>query len=135
MNRKLSVFSKFGPFGVVSRSEVKNNLPVVRSLIREGFVKKVYKKGRVFYELTDQTLPMLDEFRNKLLAEARLNYHLSPRRRHFYGPLLDDVRFLDDSAPDAEDFRFLGDWRLQEPPLPAQLELAQWRYYQARGLA
>ncbi|MDP2600213.1 MAG: hypothetical protein Q8P84_05705 [Deltaproteobacteria bacterium] len=134
MNPKLRLFSKFASFGVVARGEVKNDLPLVRGLIKERLLKKVYKKGCVFYELTEKALPLLEEYRHKLLAEARLQYHLYPRRRQFYGPLLEDVRFLDDAAPDAEDFRFLGDWRLQEPPLPAQLELSQWRFYHERGL-
>lgn len=130
----MNLFSKFAPFGVVDRAQVKNDLSVVRSLIKEGLVRKAYKRGKVFYELTEKSLPLLEDYRKKLLAEARLNYRLFPRRRQFYGPLLEDVRFLDDSVSDAKDFRFLGDWRLQESPLPTQLELSKWRFYRERGL-
>lgn len=134
INEKIKIFSKLTAFGVVSRSQVKNDLPLVRALMKEGLVKKAYKKGKVFYELTEQALPLLEDYRNKLLAEARLNYQLYPRRRRFYGSLLEDVRFLDDSKSEAEGFRFLGDWRLFETPLPAQLQLSQWRFYHEKGL-
>ena len=134
MNQKLRLFSKLASFGVVSRQEVKNDLPMVQSLMKEGYLKKAYKKRQVFYELTAKSLPLLEEYRHKLLAEARLNFHLFPRRRQFYGSLLEDVRFLDEWRLEAETFLFLGDWRLQEPPLPAQLKLSQWRFYHKKGL-
>jgi len=44
--------------------------------------------------------------------------------------LLDDVRFLDERHAVAEQFKFLGDWQLQRPVVPAQLELSKMRYYQ-----
>lgn len=135
MNYKLNVFAKFVAFGVVSRAEVKNNLPVVRALMKEGVVKKVYKKGKVFYELTEDAVPLLDVYRKMLLEQARLYYQLHPRRRPFYNALLEDVRFLDTSKADAQNFQFLGDWRLLEPPLLSQLQLAQWRFYQEMGFA
>ena len=103
--------------------------------MREGLVKKVYKKGKVFYELTEAALPLLDGYRKMLLEEAQLNYQLYPRRRSFYNALLEDVRFLDTFKPDAQNFQFLGDWRLHESPLPSQLQLAQWRFYQKENVA
>lgn len=135
MSEKLNIFAKFVAFGVVSRAEVKNNLPMVRTLTKEGVVKKVYKKGKVFYELTAKSVPLLDTYRKKLLQEADLNYQLHPRRHAFYGALLEDVRFLDTSKAEAKIFQFLSDWRLQEPPVLSQLQLAQWRFYQEMGLA
>lgn len=135
MNNQLNIFSKFVAFGVVTRAQVKNNLSQLSTLIRARLVKKVYKKGRVFYELTERAVPLLDNYRKKLLEEARLNYQLYPRRRPFYNALLEDVRFLNTSKADAHNFQFLGDWRLQEPPLLPQLQLAKWRLYQEMGLS
>lgn len=135
MNNKLDVFSKFTLFGVVGRDQVKNDLPVVQALVRDGVVRKAYKKGRVFYELTGQAVSLLEEYRHKLLAEVRLSSQLYPRRHSFYTALLEDVRFLDTSSPDARSFQFLGDWRLKETPLVSQLQLSQRRFYEKMGLA
>lgn len=107
---------------------------MVRALARDGVVRKACKKGRVFYELTEQAVSLLEGYRHKLLAEAQLNFQLYPRRYLFYTALLEDLRFLDTSNPDASSFQFLGDWRLKEPPLVSQLQLSQRRFYEKMGL-
>ena len=122
---KLNTFEKLVAFGVVARSNVKNDLSSVRTLMRQGLVEKVFKKGRVFYALTYKALPILDHVRLQLLEEAKLRAKLYPRRRLLYQALLEDVRFLDTSKEEAERFRFLGDWRLNVSPTKSQLQLSQ----------
>ena len=129
------LFAKLAKLGVVPREQVKNNLKEATALVRHGLLKKVYRKKRVFYELTEDSLPLLNHFRLKLLAEAKLRLGLYPRRKNFYQALLEDVRFLDTSKKEAEDFLFLGDWRLNMPPVVSQLKLSQLRLYQEEGLA
>jgi len=135
MNNKEKLLQKLSLFGVLSRDQVKNDLKTLASLARLKFLKKVYKKGRVFYELTEKALPALDCLRKKLLEEAKLKSHLNPRQRSFYKTLLEDVRFLDTSKEEASHFRFLGDWRLNQEPVLSQLQLAQFRFYQEKNLA
>ena len=125
---------KFAHFGVLSRGAVKNNLVEVRSLVRHRLLKKTYKKGRVFYELTERSLPVLDSVRVQLLEEAKLRRQLYPRRKSMYQALLEDVRFLDTSKKESQDFLFLGDWRLGYEPVVPQLKLSQLRFYQERNL-
>ena len=128
------LLKKFVLHGVLEREKVKNEMPVVRSFVRRGLSRKVYIKGRVFYELTEKALPMLDHFRLMLLNEAKLKNIVFPRRSHFYQALLEDVRFLDVADKEAKDFLFLGDWQLCREPVWSQLQLSQYRYYCDRGL-
>ena len=127
-------FYKFGKWGLLAAQEVRNHRPAVHALERAGHVQKVYKKGRVFYEVTKQGLSLLDLYRNQLVNEALFGKILHPRS-FFFQALLSDLRFLDINDPRAEKFLFLGDWRLTKKPVFSQLKLAQFRYYQARGLA
>ena len=129
------LFAKLAKLGVVPREQVKNNLKEATALVRHGLLKKVYRKKRVFYELTEDSRPLLNRFRLKLLEEARLRFSLCPRRKNFYRALLDDIRFLDTSKKEAKDFLFLGDWRLNMPPVSSQLKLSQFRLYQKEGIA
>ncbi len=129
-----NVIKKFSRFAVLSRADVKNELPAVSYLIRRGFVRKVYKNGRVFYELTEKALGPLEKVRLGLLAEAQLRKEICPRQRKFYKILLEDIRFLDTSDKEAKDFRFLGDWRLHMAPVESQLLLSKLRFYQRAGL-
>ncbi len=131
---KSNVFAKLTTSGVVARERVKNDLQPVGSLVRQQLLKKIYKKKRVFYELTEKSLPLLNHFRLQLLEEARLRFFLYPRRQEFYRALLEDVRFFDSSKEEAEEFCFLGDWRLNMPPTKSQLQLAQLRFYQDQGV-
>lgn len=128
---EINTWRRFSRHGVLHRDETKNNLLLVARWMRQGFVKKVFRKGEVFYELTEKALPLLDEVRNLLRHQAHLCSKLSPRSQ-FYKALLGDIRFLDDSKIESSDFLFLGDWRLVPPPNRYQLELSQLRYYQAR---
>ncbi len=96
-----------------------------------GFVQKAYKSGRLFYELTDKALPLLERQRIKLLEDARMQ-SLIDERSTFFRALLEDVRFLDEKSPEAEDYIFLGDWQLTRPVVLSQLELAKLRFYRNR---
>ncbi|MDO8519372.1 MAG: hypothetical protein Q7T11_04340 [Deltaproteobacteria bacterium] len=125
---------KFAHFGVLPRAAVKNNLQEVRALVRHRLLRKTYKKGRVFYELTEHSLLALNSVRVQLLEEAKLRRQLYPRRQSMYQALLEDVRFLDTSKKESRDFLFLGDWRLGYEPVVPQLKLSQLRYYQERNL-
>ncbi len=129
------ILSKSSEFGVVPRSMVKNELVALNRLIRQGLVRKVWKKGYVFYELTSASLPVLDILRCQKLQEAQLRALLYPQRQAFYRALLQDIRFLDITNSEANYFRFLGDWRLHSTPTHSQLALSQLRFYQQRGLA
>lgn len=135
MSQNKELFTKFVKTGVLPREQVKNQRAAVQALMRSHFVRKAHKKGHVFYELTENALPLLDHYRKQLLEDAQLQRALHPRRSAFYDALLTDLRFFDTTKPEAKQFQFLGDWRLTNPPLPAQLHLAQLRYYQAKGLA
>lgn len=119
--------------GVLHREQVKNYFSLVNRLIRSGYVKKVYKKRKVFYELTEQALPLLDCLRGKMLEEVRLRSMLG--KKSWYRSLLEDLRFLDEKKPEAKEFLFLGDWQLRRPVVPSQLELSKLRFYQKQGLA
>lgn len=133
-NNKLRLLLKMTPFGVVTRDQVKNDLSAIKGMVRNGLVKKAYKRGKVFYELTQKAIPLLNGVRLKLQEEAKLKSLLHPRKQDFYRALLDDVRFLDTRKSEAKDFLFLGDWRLHHPPVLAQLLLSQLRFYQKRGV-
>lgn len=132
--KKINLLEKLSVFGVAGRNMVKNDLEAIRALIRSGYVKKAYKKGGVFYELTEDALPLLDARRKILQQLAELKCRLYPRRQSFYRALLEDVRFLDPAKKEANKFLFLGDWQLNRPPVKAQLLLAQHRFYLNRGL-
>lgn len=96
-------------------------------------MQKVYRRGKVFYELTPQALPLLDCQRHVLLDQAKILAQVATRSP-LHRALVEDVRFVDETHPDARRFLFLGDWQLQRSVLPAQLALAKHRYYQSRGL-
>lgn len=124
----LKLLRTFAANGVVHRDEVKNSLSSLNGLVRAGYVEKVPRQGMVFYQLTAKSLPLLESLRKSFLEEARVLAQLS-RSRHGYKALVDDLRFLDENSEAARRFRFLGDWQLQRPVVPSQLELARLRYY------
>ncbi len=135
MKYKLTkLLAEFSRNGVLHREKVKNNLRDLQKLLRAGLVCKVYKRGRVFFELTERALPLLDLQRKKLVEEARMRA-LVEGRSPFYTSLLEDLRFFDEKKPMARDFLLLGDWQLLRPVVPSQLELAKFRYYQKEGLS
>lgn len=129
-----SLFNKMSHFGVLSRSAVKNDRGGLRYLLKNGVTRKVVRKGRVFYELTEKALPLLDDYRQVLLHKAALLNRLTPQAK-LYRALLEDLRFLDEKNPKAEEFRLLGDWHLIRPVVSSQLKLAQMRFYREQGLA
>lgn len=121
-------------FGVLPRSAVRNDLGDLRYLLKNGVVRKVVRKGRVFYELTEKALPLLDDYRQVLLHKAALLNRLTPHAK-LYRALLEDLRFLDEKNPKAEEFRLLGDWHLMRPVVSSQLKLSQMRFYREQELA
>lgn len=129
---KYNLFYKLSHFGALSRDVVKNDVSDLRYLLKNDFVQRVSKKGRVFYELTEKSLPLLEEYRQVLLHEAAFQNKLTPHAK-FYRALLGDVRFLDEKNPRAEKFQLLGDWHLTRPVVPSQLKLSQMRYYREQG--
>ncbi|MDO8493829.1 MAG: hypothetical protein Q7S68_00630 [Deltaproteobacteria bacterium] len=132
---RVNVFKRFAQFGAVAREKVKNDLKEVAYFVKLGFLKKAYKNRRVFYELTEKSLAVLDHLRLNLLEEAKLRLSLYPQRKKFYEALLNDVRFLDTTKDESKEFQFLGDWRLTMTPTKSQLRLSQFRFYQSQGLA
>ena len=127
------VMPLFAHHGVVHREAVKNSPTALRRLLRSGFVVKAYKKGKVYYELTDKALPLLELQRRKLVEEVEMRRLLEPKSL-LYSSLLGDLRFLDERRPEAKDFLFLGDWQLTRPVVPSQLELSKLRFYHREGL-
>lgn len=129
MNEEIfRLVSHFATYGVLHREGVKNNFPALHQLMKQRFVSKTYKNGRVFYELAPKALPLLEQQRKRLLEGAKLMFLLHPHSS-VYSSLTGDVRFLDENRPEARDFLFLGDWQLQRPVVPSQLELAKLRFY------
>ncbi len=123
-----NLLNKMSRFGVLPREAVKNEMSDLRYLLKNGFARRALKKGRVFYELTEKSLPLLDDCRNVLLHKASLLGRLIPHSR-LYRALLEDLRFLDEKNPQTEEYRFLGDWHLRRAVVASQLSLAQMRYY------
>lgn len=123
-----NILKRFARFGVMHREAVKNDPAALKHLLNQGFARKAYRSGRVFYELTEKALPLLECQRKKLLEDARMQA-LIDERSAVHCALLDDVRFLDEKDPEAQKFIFLGDWQLKKPVVPAQLLLAQLRFY------
>lgn len=131
---EVNLLVKFAVSGVLPRDRVKNDLRAVASLVCKGWLRKVFLKKRVYYELTAEAVSLLEHRRLMLLEEAKLRKRLNLRRKDFYDALLNDVRFLNPSDKEADDFLFLGDWRLNLSVTKSQLELAQFRYYQKEGV-
>ncbi len=129
-----NLFNKMSHFGALPRSAVRNDRADLRYLLKNGLARKVVRKGRVFYELTEKALPLLDNYRQVLLHKAALLNRLTPHAK-LYRALLEDLRFLDEKNPKAEEFRLLGDWHLVRPVVSSQLKLAQMRFYREQGLA
>lgn len=120
--------ARFARFGVLHRENVKNDRAALDQLLRRGFVRKVYKSGRLFYELTQEALPLLESQRIKLLEDARMRSLVDGCKSAAFA-ILEDVRFLDEKSPEAQEFLFLSDWQLTRPVVPSQLLLSQLRFY------
>ena len=123
-----NILKRFARFGVVHREAVKNDHAALQHLINQGFASKTFRSGRVFYELTEKALPLLECQRRKLLEDARMHAMIDERSA-VHRALLDDVRFLNEKNPEARKFLFLGDWQLKKPVFYSQLQLSQLRFY------
>ena len=123
-----NILKRFARFGVVHREAVKNDQAALQHLIIQGFAQKTFRSGRVFYELTEKALPLLECQRRKLLEDARM-HALIDERSAVHRALLGDVRFLNEKNPEAQKFILLGDWQLKKPVVYSQLLLSQLRFY------
>lgn len=129
-----NLLEKLSRYGVLQRGAVKNDLPSLRRFLRQKLVRKVPKRGRVFYEVTEKALPLLEVYRRLLLHKAELGHLLTPHAK-LYRALLNDLRFLDENHPLARQFQLLGDWQLKRPVVAGQIVLARERFYRAQGLS
>lgn len=129
LDKTLNIFERLSQNGVLHRDDIKNDMPVINRLLYHGLVRKITRNKKVFYELTPKSLPILEVRRRALLEDIKILAALHKPPSVFHA-LLDDVRFLDDEHAVAEQFKFLGDWQIQRPVVPSQLELAKIRYYQ-----
>lgn len=127
------LLEKFFHLGVLSRDEVRNDLFPLRDLLHKKFIRRVSKKGRVFYELTEKAMSLVEEHRQVLLHKAKLLAQVQPHAK-LYRALLGELRLLNEKNLGADDYRLLGDWQLTRPTVPSQLALAKLRYYQEQGL-
>lgn len=128
-----SLLKKLSRFGVLPRGATKNDEEDLHYLLKNDFIRKVPKRGRVFYELTEKSLPLLEEYRQVLQHKVSLLHRLTPHAK-LYRALLGDLRFLNDRNPRVEEFRLLGDWHLTRPVMASQLKLAQMRFYREQGV-
>jgi DNA-binding transcriptional regulator PaaX len=126
------LIARFSRYGVLHREEVKNDLAAVTRLVQHGWLRKVRRDRKVFYELTDKSVPLLEARRKALREEIEILAALHKPPSIFHA-LLEDVRFLDDTHRSANHFRFLGDWQLGREVVPSQLQLAKLRYYEERA--
>jgi hypothetical protein len=129
MNEILNIIKRFSRDGALHREAVKNNVETIKKLLIHGFIKKVYLYKKVFYELTEKSLPLLELQRKVLLEEIKIAATLYKSPSIFHA-LLEDVRFLDENHEIAQQCKFLGDWQIKRPVVPSQLTLAKLRYYQ-----
>ena len=128
-NKTISIIERLSTDGVVHRDEVKNDLVVVERLILHSMVRRVCRNKKVFYELTEKALPILESRRKALLEEITILARLHKPPSIFHA-LLDDARFVDENHKLAGKFKFLGDWQIKRPVVASQLELAKLRYYE-----
>ena len=123
-------FTLLARHGVLHRGEFTNCRPSLQRLLKKRYVKKAHLHGKVYYQLTENALPLLDDYRNKQLYSVLIQTKLQPRAR-VYQAMLGDLRFLDEKNAEAQKYMFLGDWQLRRKVTAAQLELAQQRYFEA----
>jgi len=124
----LSTFSQFARLAVLTRDETRNYMVEVKTLLHQGYARKLHVRGRVFYALTNKALPLLEDYRQSLLFSAKVEARLH-KRSYFYKALLTDLRFLDEKCKEARNYLFLGDWQLQRPVTELQLNLAKQRFW------
>jgi hypothetical protein len=125
-----NLLNKLVKFGVIHREEVKHSMPQLKRLLNKRYLRKTNRNGKVFYELTEDALAFLDNYRQSLLLELKNLNEVYPRNKVYFSLLNGDLRFLDESAPEAEEFRFLSDWQLSYPVGKSQLALSKARYFE-----
>ena len=128
----INIIARFAREGVLHRDEVKNDTVAIRRLLHHGFIRKVQRNRKVFYELTEKTISILEVRRRMILDEVRLLAALHKPPSIFHS-LLGDVRFFDEKHESAKQFKFLGDWQLTKPVVSSQLELAKLRFYKSHS--
>ena len=122
-------FEKLVKNGVANPTDLRNFFAELLSLQRQGLVVKKRKGAKVYYELSDSALPLLNTYREMLLNEAKVEAYLRPKNQQLKA-LLEDLRFLNPRTETAEKYKFLGDWQLKYPVLPNHLKLAHLKYYE-----
>lgn len=130
---KYKLFRQLARQGVLHRNEVQGYEAALACLQRAGLVVRVPKRRRVYYELTPRALEQVEKYRQQLVKELETRAALFPRSK-VYQALLEDIRFLNKTKPEAQEFILLGDWQLTLPVRKNQLRLAQYRFYEKRGL-
>lgn len=128
MSNIINLIARFAREGILHREEVKNDKAAVIKLMRMGLVKKIHRNRKIFYELTEKSVPILDARRKVLFEEAKIMAAMCKLPSIFHA-LVNDSRFLDEKHSAAARFKFLGDWQLLRPVVSAQLELARTRFY------
>lgn len=129
-NELLNLFSRFGAWGVLHRDQTKNERKALQRFLKKGYVSKVYRKKKVFYQLTEKALPLLEWYRQQLVCRARLEEAFKGRTSLLYSALLGDLRFMNESSKEATSYRLLGDWQLLRPVNKYGLALSQERFYE-----
>ncbi len=124
-----NLLRKLVKYGVAHREELKHYSRPLVGLMKKKWVEKLYRKGKVFYAFTPAALPFLEEYRQRRVSELKTLSQVFPRKK-LYATLLGDLRFLDETAPAAENFRFLSDWQLNERVVPSQLTLSKARFFE-----
>src|SRR4029434_4568590 len=121
--------NKLMKFGVVHREEVKHYTPQLQALLKKKYLRKTYRKGKVFYELTEDALGFLENYRQGRLLELKDLNDFYPRHKVYASLVKGDLRSLDETDPQAEEFRFLSDWQFTHPVGKSQLALSKARYF------
>lgn len=130
---KYKLFRQLARQGVLHRNQVLGYGVALAHLQRAGLVVRVPKRRRVYYELTPRALEQVEKYRQQLVKKLETQAALSPRST-VYRALLEDIRFLNKTKPEAQEFMLLGDWQLTLPVRKNQLRLAQYRFYEKEGL-
>lgn len=132
VNESLNLLNRLAIWGVLHRDQTKNERKALQRFLKKGYVSKVYRKKKVFYQLTEKALPLLEWHRQQLVCRARLEQAFKGRTSRLYSALLGDLRFMDESRKEAESYRFLGDWQLLRPINKYGLTLSQERFYESQ---
>jgi hypothetical protein len=124
-----NLLRKLVKYGVAHREELKHYSRPLDGLLKKKWVEKLYQRGKVFYAFTPAALPFLEDYRQRLVSELKALSQVFPRKK-VYVALLGDLRFLDETAPVAEAYRFLSDWQLNQRVVPSQLALSKARFFE-----